>query len=322
MSEIENLDLTNIKWHSLSAEETLKLLGSTLEGLSKEEITKRLQVYGYNEIEEKRKKTVFSIFADQFRSFLVGILLFAIMFSAIMKDYIDAGAITAILLLNAVLGTFQEYRAEKSLEALKRLAAPKAKVKREGLEVTVPARELVPGDIVILKAGDKVPADCRLIESYNLRVNEAILTGESVPVEKDASVVLEEDVTLPERRNMVFSSTTVSYGHGLGVVVATGMRTEVGRIAEMLREEEEGKTPLQERLDRFGRKLGYFILILCAIVAISEIIEYGGLHSFKVLEGAILTSISLAVSAVPEGLPAVVTVTLALGMRRDRKSVV
>ena len=324
MGEMEDLDLTDVKWHSLSAEEVLKLLGSTSEGLSNDEVAKRLQIYGYNEIEEKRRKTALNIFLDQFKSFLVGILIFAIMFSLFMKDYIDVGAITAILLLNAVLGTFQEYRAEKSLEALKKLAAPRAKARREGIEVTVPAKELVPGDIVILKAGDKVPADCRLIESYNLRVDEAILTGESVPVEKDASVVLDEDVTLPERRNMVFSSTTVSYGHGVGVVVATGMRTEVGRIAKMLREEEEGKTPLQERLDRFGRKLGYFILMLCTVVAISEIIEYGGLHSLKVLEGAILTSISLAVSAVPEGLPAVVTVTLALGMRRmaRRKAIV
>ena len=203
MGEMEDLDLTDVKWHSLSAEEVLKLLGSTSEGLSNDEVAKRLQIYGYNEIEEKRRKTALNIFLDQFKSFLVGIPIFAIMFSLFMKDYIDVGAITAILLLNAVLGTFQEYRAEKSLEALKKLAAPRAKARREGIEVTVPAKELVPGDIVILKAGDKVPADCRLIESYNLRVDEAILTGESVPVEKDASVVLDEDVTLPERRNMV-----------------------------------------------------------------------------------------------------------------------
>ncbi len=324
MNQRDNSNPRNVKWHTLSSEEVLRLLDSSRKGLSKEEAKKRLQIYGYNEIEEKKKKTTFSIFLAQFKSFLVGILLFAIVFSLIMKDYIDAGAIATILLLNAVLGTFQEYRAEKSLEALKRLAAPKAKVIREGLEITVPARELVPGDIVVLRVGDKVPADCRLIESYNLRVDESILTGESVPVEKDPSIILDEEIPLPERKNMVYSSTTVSYGHGLGVVVATGMQTEVGKIAEMLKEEEERATPLQERLDRFGKKLGLFILVLCAIVAISEIIEYGGLHSLRVLEDAILTSISLAVSAVPEGLPAVVTVTLAMGMRRmaRRKAIV
>lgn len=319
MNSMDSKSLSNVKWHAIDKEEVLKLLGSSREGLSKEEARRRLQIYGYNEIEEKKKKTTFNIFIDQFKSFLVAILLFAILFSMVMKDYIDAGAIATILLLNAVLGTFQEYRAEKSLEALKRLAAPKAKVIREGLEIVVPARELVPGDIVVLRVGDKVPADCRLIESYNLRTDEAILTGESVPVEKDPSIILEEETTLPERRNMVFSSTTISYGHGLGVVVATGMDTEVGKIAEMLKEEEERTTPLQERLDRFGKKLGLFILLLCAIVAVSEIIEYGGLHSLRVFEDAILTSISLAVSAVPEGLPAVVTVTLALGMRRMAK---
>ena len=315
----DDTDLNSMKWHTLSSEEVLRRLNSSQKGLSKEEAEKRLQIYGYNEIEEKKKKTTLRIFVEQFKSFLVAILLFAILFSIIMRDYIDAGAIATILLLNAVLGTFQEYRAEKSLEALKRLAAPKAKVIRGGLEITIPARELVPGDIVVLRVGDKVPADCRLIESYNLRVDEAILTGESVPVEKDPSVVLDEETPLPERKNMIYSSTTVSYGHGLGVIVATGMKTEVGKIAEMLKEEEERATPLQERLDRFGKKLGLFILILCAIVAISEIIEYGGLHSLRVLEDAILTSISLAVSAVPEGLPAVVTVTLALGMRRMAK---
>ena len=319
MNSKDDTDLNSVKWHTLSPEKVLKLLNSSRKGLSKEEAQERLQIYGYNEIEEKKKKTALSIFLDQFKSFLVAILLFAILFSIIMKDYIDAGAIATILLLNAVLGTFQEYRAERSLEALKRLAAPKAKVIRDGLETMVPARELVPGDIVVLRVGDKVPADCRLIESYNLRVDEAILTGESVPVEKDPSVILDEETPLPERRNMVYSSTIISYGHGLGIIVATGMKTEVGKIAEMLKEEEERATPLQERLDRFGKKLGLFILILCAIVAISEIIEYGGLHSLRVLEDAILTSISLAVSAVPEGLPAVVTVTLALGMRRMAK---
>ncbi|HIE24288.1 MAG TPA: ATPase, partial [Candidatus Korarchaeota archaeon] len=316
MSSKGDIDLTKIKWHALSPEEALEILGSSKKGLSAEEAKRRLEIYGYNELEEKRKKTVWGTFVEQFKSFLVAILLFAILFSIIMEDFIDAGAIASILIINAVLGTVQEYRAEKSLEALKRLAAPKAKVIREGLETVVPAKELVPGDLVVLRVGDKVPADCRLVESYNLRCDEAILTGESVPVEKDPTVVLDEATPLPERRNMAYSSTTITYGHGIGVVVSTGMNTEVGKIAEMLRGEEEGTTPLQERLDRFGKKLGVIILLLCAIVAVSEIIEYGGLHDLKVFENAILTSISLAVSAVPEGLPAVVTVTLAMGMRR------
>ncbi len=309
-------DLEEVKWHSLTCEEVLRLLCSAREGLNKEEVKKRLQCFGYNEIREEREKTVLDVFIDQFKSFLVAILLFAVAFSFLVGDYLDAGAIIAILLLNSVLGTVQEYRAEKSLEALKKLAAPKAKVIREGIEQTVPAREIVPGDIVVLRTGDRVPADCRLIESYNLRVDEAILTGESVPVDKEASITLDEETGLPERKNMVYSSTIVTYGHGVGAVVATGMKTEVGKIAEMLREEEEEETPLQRKLDRFGKKLGIVILILCAIVALPEIIEYGSIQSLKVLEEAVLTSISLAVAAVPEGLPAVVTITLALGMRR------
>ena len=303
-------------WHALPIDEVLKTLNTEINGLAEEEARKRFERYGPNELEERVKRGVLSVFVDQFKSVLVVLLIFAAAFSLLIREVVDAAAIGAILVINAVLGTIQEYRAEKSLEALRRLAAPKATVLRDGLPLKIPARELVPGDVILLQAGDRVPADARLIESVNLRVDEAVLTGESVPVDKDADLVLPEETPLPERKNMVYSSSIVTYGRAKAVVVATGMSTELGRIAALVQSEQKEETPLQRRLDSFGKKLGTFILILAALVSLEGIVELGGLHSLEVAEEVILTGISLAVSAVPEGLPAVVTVALAIGVQR------
>ncbi len=303
-------------WHAMTVEEVLNELKTSLKGLSSREASARLQEYGPNELEETKKRGVLEVFVDQFKSVLVALLVFAAVFSILIREYVDAAAIGAILIVNSILGTIQEYRAERALEALKRLAAPRATVIRDGVQVKIASTEVVPGDVIVLQAGDRVPADARLIESVNLKVDESVLTGESVPVEKLADVVLDEDTPLSERRNMVYSSTVVSYGRGKAVVVGTGMNTEIGRIAAMVQLEEKEETPLQRRLDSFGKKLGAFILLLTAIVTVEGIYELGGLESLSVLEEVVLTGISLAVSAVPEGLPAVVTVVLAIGVQR------
>lgn len=303
-------------WHAMAVEEVLRELKTSRVGLSSEEARRRLEEFGPNELEEARRRGPLGVFVDQFKSVLVALLIFAAAFSLLIREHVDAAAITAILVVNAVLGTVQEYRAERALEALKRLAAPKATVIRDGVRVKVSSREVVPGDIIVLHAGDRVPADARLLESFNLRVDESVLTGESVPVEKLADIALDEETPLPERRNMVYSSTVISYGRGTAVVVGTGMSTEIGRIAALVQVEEKEETPLQRRLDSFGKKLGVFILLLTALVTFEGIYELGGLQSLSVLEEVVLTGISLAVSAVPEGLPAVVTVALAIGVQR------
>ncbi len=303
-------------WHAMTVEEVLNELKTSLKGLSSREASARLQEYGPNELEETKKRGVLEVFVDQFKSVLVALLVFAAVFSVLIREYVDAAAIGAILIVNSILGTIQEYRAERALEALKRLAAPRAAVIRDGVQVKIASTEVVPGDVIVLQAGDRVPADARLIESVNLKVDESVLTGESVPVEKLADVVLDEDTPLSERRNMIYSSTVVSYGRGKAVVVGTGMNTEIGRIAAMVQLEEKEETPLQRRLDSFGKKLGAFILLLTALVTVEGIYELRGLESLSVLEEVVLTGISLAVSAVPEGLPAVVTVALAIGVQR------
>ena len=296
-------------WHSLSISEVLGILETSTSGLSMEEASLRLQKYGFNELIERRKVSPFQIFIDQFKNFLVGLLIAAALISFIIGEHIDSFAIVAIVILNAVLGFVQEYRAERALEALKRLAAPKARVRRSGHEMVIPAKEVVPGDIVILEPGDRVPADARLIASTNLEIDEAMLTGESVPVKKSHKVVLPEDTPISDRRNMVFMGTLVTRGYGEAVVVATGMNTEMGRIAELVQEVEKEETPLMRRLNKFGKRLGALIIALCALTFILGLIRQ------KDLVLMFMMAVGLAVSAVPEGLPAVVTVTLALGVR-------
>jgi len=297
-------------WHVLEATEIVQALQtSPKQGLSEEEASRRLEQFGPNELEEAAKPSLFSLIFEQFKNFIVIVLVVAALAAALLGDYIEAAAILAIVVLNAILGVVQERKAEEALAALRRLAAPDALVLREGRRQTCPARELVPGDVVFLEAGNFIPADLRLIETVNLRIEEAALTGESVPVTKDAHLVLTQDMALGDRRNTAFSGTVVSYGRGSGVVVSTGMRTQIGMIAAMLQAVQEEPTPLQRKLDQLGKVLGIAALVVCALV-----FGIGWIRGIPPLE-MFLVAVSLAVAAVPEGLAAVVTITLALGMR-------
>lgn len=297
-------------WHQESIEDVLAQLYSSSKGLSAKEALKRLGEYGPNELKEKKQKTPFIMFLDQFRDFMILVLIAAACISGFIGELSDTIAIVVIVVLNAVIGFIQEYRAEKAMAALKKMSAPSATVLRDGMPLTIAASEIVPGDVVSLEAGGIVPADLRLIESARLKVEEAALTGESLPVEKDTGVLHEEHLPLGDRKNMAYKGTFVTYGRGIGVVAETGMNTELGRIASMLQEEEEVKTPLQKRLAGFGRKLAIAVLAICAIVFGIGIIR--GEQPMLML----LTAISLAVAAIPEALPAVITISLALGAKK------
>jgi len=299
-----------MRWHQKEIEDIIGELNSSPQGLSEDEVGKRLEKYGLNELKEKKKKTPFMMFFDQFKDFMILVLIAAALISGIIGELSDTIAIVIIVVLNAIIGFVQEYRAEKAMEALKMMAAPAATVIRGGMPANIPASQLVPGDIVILEAGKIVPADMRLIELAQLKVEEATLTGESIPVEKHIKVLHDEMIPLGDRKNMVYKGTIVSYGRGIGIVVATGMETELGKIAMMLQEEEEVKTPLQKRLARFGQRLAIAVLAICGIVFIAGLIR----GESPVL--MFLTSISLAVAAIPEALPAVVTISLALGAKK------
>ena len=242
-----------------------KIVISEIEPLSIIHVCQTLEKYGFNELVEKAKVSVIKIFIDQFKNFLVGLLIAAAIISAVIGEHIDALAIVAIIILNGVLGFIQEYRAEQALEALKRLAAPKARVRRNGREITILARELVPGDVIILEPGDRVPADARLITCTDLKIDEAMLTGESIPVKKNAAIILPEDTPVADRKNMVFMGTLATTGYGEAVVVSTGMNTEMGKIAAMVQEVEKEETPLMRRLNRFGKRIGTLIVVLCII---------------------------------------------------------
>ncbi len=308
-AKLEPEELTK-PWHSLTVEEAIEALDTGQEkGLSSEEVARRQKQYGPNELKEAPPKTIWAKLWAQFNDFVIWLLVGAALISAVLGEWVEAGAIMAIVILNAVLGIIQEQRAEEELAALKKLAAPEADVVRDGLRQTVPARELVPGDVVVLEAGNYIPADLRLLETYNLRIEEAALTGESVPVQKDAGVILPEDSSLGDRKNAAFMATLVSYGRGRGLVVETGMKTQIGLIAEMLAQVEDEVTPLQRRLDQLGKTLGWAALAICGLVFL-----LGWFRGNDPLE-MFLVAVSLAIAAVPEGLPAVVTISLALGMR-------
>lgn len=297
-------------WHALEASEVIRALETSPErGLTSQQARRRLGMYGWNELAEAPRPGLLRQILDQFNNFIVIVLIVAALVSALLGDYIEAVAIMAIVILNAILGVVQERRAEEALAALRRLAAPEALVIRDGHRINIPARELVPGDVVLLETGNYIPADLRLIETVNLRIEEAALTGESVPVEKDARLVLTQDEALGDRRNTAFSGTLVAFGRGRGIVVSTGMRTQIGLIAQMLQSVHEEPTPLQRKLDQLGKTLGWAALVVCGLV-----FGVGWLQGLPPLE-MFIVAVSLAVAAVPEGLAAVVTITLALGMR-------
>jgi len=313
-----------LNWHTLSKEGVLKELGSDAEkGLSSAESSARLLKYGHNKTVEKAGKSLFEKFLGQFKDFMVIILLIAAAVSAATTmisgehDWLEPLVIIAIVILNAALGVIQESKAETALEALKTLSAPHAKVKRDGQVQTIDAADLVPGDIILLEAGDFIPADARLIESASLKCEEASLTGESVPVEKDADAAVSPDAGLGDRRNMVFSGCSVTYGRGVVVVTSTGMSTEMGKIAKLLSVTEDTRTPLQLKLEKLGKALGVLVLGICAVIFVLGLTL--GDKSLPLSERVMdmfMTSVSLAVSAIPEGLPAIVTVVLAIGVQR------
>ncbi|MBU0989371.1 MAG: cation-translocating P-type ATPase [Proteobacteria bacterium] len=298
-----------MKFHSVTSEEVLKHVSSTLNGLGEREAQKRRAQYGPNEIRRGHQISPIRIFLAQFNSFIVYILIAAVFISFILKEYIDSTVIIAILIVNAVLGFFQEYRAEKAIESLKKMAALKATVIRDGRKMRISSSELVPGDLIAFEAGDRIPADARIIKEYLLEVMESSLTGESHTVSKD-SMPIDDTITLGNMRNMVFGGTNVTNGSGKAVVVKTGMDSEMGKIAESIASVEDDETPLQKKLDRLGRKLGILTLVICAII-----ITFGIYKGGNILE-MIMVGVSLAVAAVPEGLPIVVTIALALGVKR------
>lgn len=297
-------------WHIKTIDKIFEEFKTSPEGISSQEASVRLLKYGRNELQEMKKKTAFVMFLDQFKDFMIIVLIAAAVISGIIGEPSDTIAIVVIVVLNAVIGFIQEYRAEKAMEALKKLAGFTANVIRDRAHASIPASELVPGDMVILEAGKVVPADMRISEAANLTVEEAALTGESIPVEKHIDALKEEAMPLGDRNNMVYKGTVISYGRGTGIVVTTGMNTELGKIASMLQEEKEVKTPLQKRLAVFGKKIAFVVLAICIVV-----------FGIGLLRGEppilmLLTAISLAVAAIPEALPAVITISLALGAKK------
>jgi len=306
------------RWHQMNSDDTLKALESSGHGLTTTEAMKRLQKFGPNELREEKKVSRLEVFLNQFKSFLVAILVLATIFSAFIGEIVDSFAILIIVILNSVFGYFQEYKAEKTIEALKRLTGPETTVVRGGREYIIPSKNLVPGDIILLEDGSRVTADIRLLETHELKIDESAITGESVTVTKLTKPL--PDVPVADRKNMLWAGTMVTYGRGRGVVVNTGMNTELGRIAHIVEEEGEEPTPLQEDLDSFGKRLGIMILAICALVVIVGIARESLLTGSPVTQGLIatmaITGIALAVAAIPEGLPAVVTITLALGLQR------
>ncbi len=303
-------------WHAEKIDDVMHDLDVTREGLTSQEAQERLKKYGYNELVAKKRKSALSMFLSEFKDIFILLLIAATILSGILGEITDAAIIGAIVILVAVTGFVQEYRAEKAIEAMKKLTAPKSHVIRDGQEIIIPAKEIVPGDILVLESGDHVAADARVLEAIELKTNEAILTGESTPVNK-ALVTLSEEAEISERRNMVFTATHVVYGRGKAVVTSTGMGTEFGKIAEMVQTAEEEVTPLQKKLDKFAKKIAKLVVAVVVIIFALEVFEVVAQGHFALSQftDALLSSIALAISAVPEGLPAIVTVALALGAR-------
>ena len=299
-----------VGWHTLSVNDALEMLRTSVTGLASTEAAQRLHRYGPNELQAVKRASAWHTFAAQFKNVLIVILLSATFVSGLLGHTLEAVVITVIVLFAVMLGFIQEHRAERAIEALRSMAAPTARVMRDALESVVPARELVPGDVVLLRAGDRIPADARLIHAVNLAIDEAALTGESTAVEKITARLDDERPALGDRTNMAYAGTLVAHGRGQALVVSTGMSTEFGRIAQMVLTVEAGRTPLQENLDRLGATLGKAALIVVALVIALGL--WRGLPPIEMF----MFGIALAVAVVPEALPAVVTISLAIGLRR------
>lgn len=303
-------------WYNKSIEETEKELETNIKsGLTQNQVQEKQTKYGFNELTAKKKKSLIVKFLEQFKDFMIIVLIIAAIVSGVIgvaegEGITDTIIILIVVIVNAIIGVAQENKAEKSLEALQKLSSHASKVIRDGKLIVIPSRELVPGDIVVLDTGDYVPADLRIIEAVNLKSQESALTGESVPVEKMAAKITSDEVGIGDRTNMLFSSSLITYGRGKGIVVETGMDTEVGKIAQIINSTEEGTTPLQEKLNKLGKTLGIVALAICAIIFIVGML-YGKepIHMF-------MTAVSLAVAAIPEGLAAVSTIVLAIGVQR------
>jgi Ca2+-transporting ATPase len=297
-------------WHTLSVDQAFQELRGLPGGLSNTEAAERIREYGPNELQAAHRVSPWEILLEQFKNVLILILLGATVLSLFLGHGLESIVIAVIVLFAVILGFVQEYRAERAIEALRQMAAPTATVLRDGAEVKIPAKELVPGDIILLHTGDRVPADARLLEAINLQVEESALTGESVPVEKHIEALHNEDLSLGDRKNMVYAGTAVTYGRGRALVVATGMQTEFGKIAQLLQTIETGKTPLQHNLDKVGA-----ILARAALVVVVIIVAVGLLRGQPFIE-MLIFGIALAVAVVPEALPAVVTISLAIGVQK------
>ncbi len=298
-------------WYKKSKNEILQELDvDEKNGLSSTEALRRLEKYGKNKLETKKKKTLFKQFLSQLKDVMIYILIIAAIISAFLGEISDALIILLVIIINAVIGVIQESKAEKALDALKELSTPKALVKRDGSLKEILSEDIVPGDIVIIDAGRYIPGDLRLIDTANLKIEESAFTGESVPSEKDASFLPDKEIPIGDQNNMAFMSTLATYGRGVGVIVGTGMNTEIGKIAKMIEQEENDETPLQKKLSELGKILGFLAVGICILIFIISFFQGRDLLEM------FLTSISLAVAAIPEGLPAIVAIVLALGVQR------
>lgn len=310
--------MSNTAWHEKSVNQVLGTLETSPPGLHESEAKSRLRKHGMNRLKEEKGPGKLSIFIGQFSGFLIRILIGATIFSALVGEVTGAVAIIIIVIISAILGFIQEYRAENTMAALRRMAAHEAIVIRNGKEVRILSERIVPGDIVLIEEGSKIPADMRILEAIDLKVDEACLTGESAPVTKTSAPMCVH--ALADMKNMLWSGTTATYGRGKGVVVSTGMSTQIGKIAHIVQETGEEATPLQKKLDSFGHRLGILILAICALVVVIGLLRSGPLSGLPITQELVvlmvMTGIALAVAAIPEGLPAIVTITLALGLQR------
>lgn len=301
------------RFFSKSYEDVLKQFNVSKSGLSENQVKENLDKYGYNQLTEKKKQTVMQVFLSQFKDLLVIILIIAAIISMATGNVESTLVIFAVIILNAILGTVQHFKAEQSLDSLKALSAPSAKVYRNGKKIEIQSKEIVPGDILILEAGDMVAADGRIVENFSLQVNESSLTGESESVNKFIDEIKEEEIALGDQKNMVFSGSLVTYGRALVVITGTGMNTEIGKIAHLMEETQEKQTPLQVSLDDFSKKLAIGILVVCAIVFALSL--YRGV---SILD-SLMFAVALAVAAIPEALSSIVTIVLALGTQKMAK---